>query len=116
MLFTAVIDPKECSIQVLAVLTPSGQTVGSLFRVIYGQAKHNAPTTEANIAKFDLLYQLASALLEALRALRGGYAMHRAGMLYPYEGGNQLLGGLTPSGQTVGSLFRVIHDQEKHSS
>ncbi len=56
MVFTGVIHPKEGSILVLAVLTPSGQTVGSLFRVIYGQAKHNAPTTDVNIAKFDLLY------------------------------------------------------------
>jgi len=40
---------KEGGIQVLASLAPSSQTVGSLFRVIHEQAKHNSRMTEVNI-------------------------------------------------------------------
>jgi hypothetical protein len=38
------------------------------------------------------------------------------GAFHGKEGGVQVLAGLAPSSQTVGSLFRVIHEQAKHSS
>jgi hypothetical protein len=42
--------------------------------------------TEANIAPFHLLYMLAPVQVEALRALRGGYAMQFTGVIHPKEG------------------------------
>jgi hypothetical protein len=48
--------------------------------------------------------------------LSGGYAAWCVGTIQGNESGIQVLAGLAPSSQTVGSLFRVIHEQAKHSS
>ncbi len=44
------------------------------------------------------------------RILIGGYAMQCSGAIQGKEGGIQVLAGLAPSGQTVGSNIRVIHE------
>jgi hypothetical protein len=38
------------------------------------------------------------------------------GMIHPTEGGIMVLAGLVPSSQTVGTLYRAIHEQKKRSS
>ncbi len=48
--------------------------------------------------------------------LSGGYAMRCAGVIQGKEGRIQVLAGLAPSSQTVGSNIRVIHEQAKRSS
>jgi hypothetical protein len=46
----------------------------------------------------------------------GGYAVRCVGAIQGREGRIQVLGGLAPSSQTVGSNKRVIHEQAKRSS
>jgi hypothetical protein len=46
----------------------------------------------------------------------GGCAAWCTGKLPWKEGGIQVLAGLAPLSQTVGSLFRVIHEQAKGST
>jgi len=46
----------------------------------------------------------------------GGLGAQSAGTIQGKEGGMQVLAGLAPSSQTVGSNKRVIHEQAKHSS
>ncbi len=48
--------------------------------------------------------------------LSGGYSVQCASAIQGMEGGIQVLAGLVPSSQTVGSNIRVIHEQAKHSS
>jgi hypothetical protein len=48
--------------------------------------------------------------------LSGGYAARCAGAIQGKEGGIQVLAGLAPSSQTVGSNIRVIHERAKRSS
>ncbi len=48
--------------------------------------------------------------------LSGQYAVQCTGAIQGKEGGIQVLAGLTPSSQTVGSLFRVTHEQVNSSS
>jgi len=48
--------------------------------------------------------------------LSGRYAGQCAGAIPGKEGGIEVLAGLAPSSQTVGSNIRVIHEQAKHSS
>jgi hypothetical protein len=38
------------------------------------------------------------------------------GMIHPTEGGIQVLAGLVPSSQTVGTLYRAITEEKKRSS
>ncbi len=45
-----------------------------------------------------------------------GYAMWCAGAIQGKEGGIQMLAGLAPSSQTVGSNIRAIHEHAKCSS
>ncbi len=46
----------------------------------------------------------------------GGYATRCAGAIQGKAGGIQVLAGVAPSSQTVGSNIRVIHERAKHSS
>jgi len=48
--------------------------------------------------------------------LSNGFAMRCAGAIQGKEGGIQMLAGIAPSSQTVGSNIRVIHEQAKGSS
>jgi hypothetical protein len=48
--------------------------------------------------------------------LSGGYAAQCAGDIQGKEGRIQVLAGLAPSSQTVGSNIRLIHEQAKCSS
>ncbi len=48
--------------------------------------------------------------------LSGGYATQCVSTIQGKEGGIQVLDGLAPSNQTVGSNIRVIHEQAKDSS
>ncbi len=57
-----------------------------------------------------------SILLKGKAPLCGGYAVRCAGAIQGKEGGIQMLAGLAPSSQTVGSNIRVIHEQAKCSS
>ncbi len=99
------IHPKEDGIQGLVGWAPSSQTVGSLFRVIHEQTQHSTWTTEANIALVGLANRLLSPSTHPSRAARC------IGAIHPKEDGIQELVGWAPSSQTVGSLFRVIHEQ-----
>ncbi len=45
-----------------------------------------------------------------------GYAAQCTGVIQGKEGEVQVLAGLAPSSQTVGSNIRVIYEQAKHSS
>ncbi len=46
----------------------------------------------------------------------GGYAAHCVGTMQGKESGIQVLAGLAPSSQTIGSLFSVIYEQVKRNS
>ncbi len=46
----------------------------------------------------------------------GGCAVQCVGTIWGKEGGIQVLAGLAPSSQTIGSNKRVIHEQVKRSS
>jgi len=48
--------------------------------------------------------------------LSGGYAMQCAGAIQGKEGRIQVLAGLAPSSQTIGSNIRVIREKPKCSS
>ncbi len=55
-------------------------------------------------------------VLRGKAPLSGGYTAWCAGTIQGKESRIQLLAGVAPSSQTVGSLFRVVHEQAKHSS
>ncbi len=61
----------------------------------------------ATLAQSDISSKSSS---EALRR-EGGYTAQCAGAIQGKEGKLQVLAGLAPSSQTVGSNIRVIHEQ-----
>ncbi len=71
------------------------------------------PSLEWNPAPGDVLWEPK---LGGKAIPSGGYTVQWAGAIQGKEGSIQVLEGLAPSSQTVGSNKRVIHEQAKHSS
>jgi hypothetical protein len=61
-------------------------------------------------------YPLIKVLSPLNHLLLLGYTAWCTGAIQGMEGGIQVMAGLAPSSQTVGSNIRVIHEQAKRSS